>query len=74
MVFIEYPKQGIILLVGYYHNPNLGLATKTRGCKVVGQEGSMGVVPHGKFRDSKMPFGCRPRGKPHSKGEGGGFP
>jgi len=28
------------------HNPNLGPATKARACKVVGQEGSMGVTPH----------------------------
>ncbi len=27
-------------------NPNLGLATKARGCKVTGQEGSPGVMPH----------------------------
>jgi len=26
------------------------------------------------FLDSKMPFGCGPRGKAQSKGEGGGFP
>ncbi len=27
-------------------NPSLGLVTKARGCKVVGQEGSLGVMPH----------------------------
>ncbi len=27
-------------------NPNLGLATKARGCKVAGQEGSSGVMAH----------------------------
>ncbi len=27
-------------------NPSLGLATKARGCKVAGQEGSPGVMPH----------------------------
>jgi hypothetical protein len=27
-------------------NPNLGLVTKARGCKVAGQEGSLGVMPH----------------------------
>jgi len=27
-------------------NPNLGLATKARACKVVGQEGSSGVTLH----------------------------
>jgi hypothetical protein len=34
-------------LLNYYcHNPNLGLATKARACKVVGQEGSLGVTSH----------------------------
>ncbi len=27
-------------------NPSLGLATKARGCKVAGQEGSLGVMLH----------------------------
>jgi hypothetical protein len=27
-------------------NPSLGLMTKARGCKVAGQEGSSGVMPH----------------------------
>ncbi len=27
-------------------NPSLRLTTKARGCKVVGQEGSPGVMPH----------------------------
>jgi len=27
-------------------NPNLWLATKARACKVVSQEGSLGVTPH----------------------------
>ncbi len=27
-------------------NPNLGLVTKARACKIVGQEGSLGVMPH----------------------------
>jgi len=30
----------------FYCNPSLGLATKARACKVVGQEGSMGVTSH----------------------------
>jgi hypothetical protein len=29
-----------------YRNPNLGLTTKARACKVVGQEGSSGVTFH----------------------------
>jgi hypothetical protein len=29
---------------GECRNPNLGLATKTRVCKVVGQEGSPGIT------------------------------
>jgi len=28
------------------HNPNLGLATKTKACKVTGQEGSSWVTSH----------------------------
>jgi len=28
------------------HNPSLGLTTKARACKVVGQEGSLGVTSH----------------------------
>jgi hypothetical protein len=28
------------------HNPSLGFTTKVRGCKVAGQEGSLGVMPH----------------------------
>jgi hypothetical protein len=31
---------------GEYHNLSLGLATKGRGCKVAGQEGSPGVKSH----------------------------
>jgi hypothetical protein len=30
----------------FCHNPSLELATKTRGCKVTGQEGDMGVTSH----------------------------
>ncbi len=30
----------------YCHNPNLGLMTKARACKVAGQEGSLGVTSH----------------------------
>jgi len=30
----------------YCRNASLGLATKTRGCKVTGQEGSPGIMPH----------------------------
>jgi len=32
--------------VSQCHNPSLGLATKVRGCKVVGQEGSPGARLH----------------------------
>jgi hypothetical protein len=31
---------------GECRNPSLGLATKAKGCKVVGQEGSPGVMLH----------------------------
>jgi hypothetical protein len=31
---------------GECRNPSLGLATKARGCKVTGQEGSLGVMLH----------------------------
>jgi hypothetical protein len=34
------------LLNYYYRNPNLGLATKTKACKVTGEEGSLGVTSH----------------------------
>jgi len=27
-------------------NPSLGLTTKARGCKVAGQKGSPGIMPH----------------------------
>jgi hypothetical protein len=30
----------------YCRNPNLGLATKVKACKVAGQEGSLGVISH----------------------------
>jgi hypothetical protein len=30
----------------FCHNPSLGLVTKTRACKVVGQKGSPGVTFH----------------------------
>ncbi len=30
----------------HYRNLNLGLATKARVCKVVGQEGSLGITSH----------------------------
>ncbi len=33
-------------LCNNYRNPSFGLATKARGCKVAGQEGSLGVMPH----------------------------
>jgi hypothetical protein len=29
-----------------FHNPSLGFATKARACKVVDQEGSLGVTSH----------------------------
>jgi len=29
-----------------YHNFSFGLVTKVRACKVVNQEGSLGVTPH----------------------------
>jgi len=34
-----------VLVVGC-RNPNFGLATKARGCKVVSHKGSLGVMPH----------------------------
>jgi len=30
----------------FCRNPNLKFATKTKACKVAGQEGSLGVIPH----------------------------
>jgi hypothetical protein len=34
------------LIIRHYCNPSLGLATKAKGCKVAGQEGSPGVMLH----------------------------
>jgi len=34
------------LIIRHYCNPSLGLATKTKGCKVVGQDGSPRVMLH----------------------------
>ncbi len=34
------------MVFGYYRKPSLGLATKARACKVVGQKGSPGVMSH----------------------------
>ncbi len=31
---------------GECRNPSLGLTTKARACKVVGQKGSSGIMPH----------------------------
>ncbi len=31
---------------GEYRNPSLGLVTKARACKGVGQEGSLGITSH----------------------------
>jgi hypothetical protein len=36
----------MLIEVASCHNPSLGLATKARGCKVAGQEGSPVVMPH----------------------------
>ncbi len=33
-------------MIKFCRNPSLGLATKARGCKVAGQEGSPGAMPH----------------------------
>jgi hypothetical protein len=35
-----------IVNVYFCHNPNLGLATKARACKVASQKGSLGVTFH----------------------------
>jgi hypothetical protein len=40
------PRRRMLIEVASCHNPSLGLATKARGCKVAGQEGSPGVMPH----------------------------
>jgi hypothetical protein len=37
----------VIIQVGFScRNPNLGLATKARGCKVANQKGDPGVTSH----------------------------
>jgi len=48
------------------HNPSLGLATKVRACKVVGQEGSPGVKPHalGSARECERIDPHTPKGIP----------
>jgi hypothetical protein len=44
---IIYGYSQLLLVIFYYftlcHNPNLGLATKVRACKVAGQERKLGV-------------------------------
>jgi len=48
------------------HNPNLGLTTKARGCKVTGQKGSPGVMPHalGSARECEGIGPHTPKGTP----------
>jgi hypothetical protein len=47
-------------------NPSLGLVTKARGCKVAGQEGSSGVMPHapGSARECEGISPHTPKGTP----------
>jgi hypothetical protein len=48
------------------HNPNLGLATKVRACKVASQEGSLGVRlhAHGSARECEGINPHIPKGTP----------
>jgi hypothetical protein len=50
----------------YCRNPSLGLTTKARGCKVVGQEGSSGGMPRvpGSARDFEGIDPHTPKGTP----------
>jgi hypothetical protein len=36
----------LVCFVFVYRNPSLGFMTKARGCKIVGQKGSSGVMSH----------------------------
>ncbi len=47
-------------------NPSLGLTTKARACKVVGQEGSPGIMPHahGSARECEGTNPHTPKGTP----------
>jgi len=36
----------LVVISSYCRNPSLGLVTKAKGCKVVGQEGSLKVMLH----------------------------
>ncbi len=38
--------EGLMICCIFCHNPNLGLTTKARACKVAGQEGSPGDASH----------------------------
>jgi hypothetical protein len=51
---------------GVYCNPSFGLATKVRGCKVAGQEGSLRVMPHapGNARECEGIDPHTPKGTP----------
>jgi hypothetical protein len=51
---------------GECHNPSLGLTTKVRACKVVGQEGSSGIITHvpGSARECEGTNPHIPKGTP----------
>jgi hypothetical protein len=52
--------------VGVCRNPNFGLTTKARGCKVVSQEGNLGVILHapGSARECEGIDPRTPKGTP----------
>jgi hypothetical protein len=45
-VFFSIVSLFLVCFVFVYRNPNFGFATKIRGCKVVSQKGSPGIMPH----------------------------
>jgi hypothetical protein len=51
---------------GECRNPSFGLTTKARACKVVGQEGSLGIMPHapGSARECEGTNPPTPKGTP----------
>jgi len=54
------------LIIRHYCNLNFGLATKAKGCKVAGQEGSPRVMPHapGSARECERIDLHTPKGTP----------
>jgi len=65
-VFFKIVSLFLVCFLFVYRNPNLGFATKARGCKVVNQEGSLGVMSHapGSARECEGIDPCTPKETP----------